>query len=456
MGPDIGQQIVINGDLVHVICHKSSPLSFIHTTMADQVAAKKVLNELIKREDLGNKTCNDCSNPNPQWASLSFAVFLCLQCAGTHRGFGVHISFVRSVSMDTWHEEQIKRMQLGGNKPFRDFMSSYMPAEQGGYKAGSSPHDTYHCWAATQYREKLDATLAGRDWTSSNPPEPAASNGTTSPGLSSSSQGLRKSRTSTRSPLGTSLRSDSGSPASLSNSRQGTPDLANDSKSRNESYFASLGKANESRPADLPPSQGGRYQGFGSTPPPAPNHPSYGMSSAAAPSLSELQENPMAALSKGWSLFSAAVVGASRVVNENVIQPGMEKVTDPNLQASVRGYMTEAQKRAAVVGSSANQWSKNQFGVDVAESVGGVVGTVKERIAGPERSGYGSLAMDHDGETSGLYHDNEDDFFGQFSHGQDQSSSLGHTNFVGNSTSPGAAPAPSTTKGNDWDEWKDF
>lgn len=64
--------------------------------------------------------------------TLSFAVFLCLQCAGVHRGFGVHVrcvlssqdrgfmylspiathlSFVRSVSMDTWQEEQIKRMQ---------------------------------------------------------------------------------------------------------------------------------------------------------------------------------------------------------------------------------------------------------------------------------------------------------------------------------------------------------
>jgi hypothetical protein len=76
----------------------------------DQAAAKKTLQELIRREDLKNKICADCSNPNPQWASLrcvgchpaytrfisptshpSFAIFLCLQCAGTHRGFGVHV-----------------------------------------------------------------------------------------------------------------------------------------------------------------------------------------------------------------------------------------------------------------------------------------------------------------------------------------------------------------------------
>ena len=77
----------------------------------DQTQAKKILQELVKREDLKNKICNDCSNPNPQWASIrytiatvvgdksifmdvvSFGVFICLQCAGTHRGFGVHIRY---------------------------------------------------------------------------------------------------------------------------------------------------------------------------------------------------------------------------------------------------------------------------------------------------------------------------------------------------------------------------
>jgi len=75
----------------------------------DQTLARRTLQELIKREDLKNKFCVDCGNLNPQWASLrfapfipfrwpfdrspnlSFAVFICLQCAGIHRGFGVHI-----------------------------------------------------------------------------------------------------------------------------------------------------------------------------------------------------------------------------------------------------------------------------------------------------------------------------------------------------------------------------
>lgn len=361
--------------------------------------------------------------------------------------------------MDTWQDEQIRRMQLGGNAPFREFMKSYSPAEQGGYNDGLSPYDTYHCWAATQYREKLDAALAGKDWSPSAPPAGAVlNNRSSSPAARpSSAQGLRKSRASTRSATGSSLRSDSSSP--FRSSPRGTPDLGSDQKTLNESYFATLGKANESRPADLPPSQGGRYTGFGSTPtPPASNHPSYGLSSSAAPTFDDLQQNPLGALSKGWSLFSAAVVGAGKAVSENVIQPGVEKVTDPNFQASVKGYMTDAQKKAAAVGGTANQWSKHQFGVDVAESVGGVVGTVKDKVmGGPQRNGYGALAMDNDHETSGLYQDgDDDDFFGEYDHGRQQS---GISPLQASSTKPAASSTASTTpaKKSDWDDdWKDF
>jgi ADP-ribosylation factor GTPase-activating protein 1 len=34
-------------------------------------------------------------------------------------------------------------------------LQSYTPVDQGGYKEGLSVYDTYHCWAATQYREKV-------------------------------------------------------------------------------------------------------------------------------------------------------------------------------------------------------------------------------------------------------------------------------------------------------------
>lgn len=251
---------------------------------------------------------------------------------------------------------------------------------------------------------------------------------------------------------GSSLRSDSASPASFNNSPgTGSPI---DQKTANESYFATLGGANATRPDNLPPSQGGRYQGFGNSPsPPSSQHPSWGMSSAAAPTFNDLQENPMAALSKGWSLFSSAVAGATKVVNENVIRPGMERVNDPEFQANVQGYLSEAQKRAAQVGTPANTWSKQQFGVDVAENARGAVSWGKDQVGGgPQRSGYGHLAMDPDDQTSALYHDDEDDFFGKY--GGNETNNTAASSMTSNTTGTTAAPAK---KNSDWDdEWKDF
>ena len=74
------------------------------------------------REIPGNKTCVDCPTRNPQWASVSYGTLMCLECSGKHRSLGVHLSFVRSIQMDSWTEKQIKVMHIGGNKKFQTFL----------------------------------------------------------------------------------------------------------------------------------------------------------------------------------------------------------------------------------------------------------------------------------------------------------------------------------------------
>ncbi|KAL2541005.1 ADP-ribosylation factor GTPase-activating protein AGD7 [Abeliophyllum distichum] len=73
-----------------------------------------------------NKICMDCSQRirNGQ-ASISYGVFMCLECSSKHRGLGVHISFVRSVTMDSWSEIQLKKMELGKNERFNQFILQY-------------------------------------------------------------------------------------------------------------------------------------------------------------------------------------------------------------------------------------------------------------------------------------------------------------------------------------------
>ncbi|UKK00829.2 ADP-ribosylation factor GTPase activating protein [Theileria orientalis] len=71
-----------------------------------------------------NTSCFDCGFNNPNWTSLSFSIYLCLNCSGRHRQLGSHISFVRSVDMDRFTRDQLIRLSLGGNGKFNSFLNS--------------------------------------------------------------------------------------------------------------------------------------------------------------------------------------------------------------------------------------------------------------------------------------------------------------------------------------------
>lgn len=62
-----------------------------------------------------NPFCADCGEAKPDWASLTYGTLVCLKCAGQHRALGVAVSVVRSLHMDDWSDDQIRRMQCGGN-----------------------------------------------------------------------------------------------------------------------------------------------------------------------------------------------------------------------------------------------------------------------------------------------------------------------------------------------------
>ncbi|KAL6900707.1 hypothetical protein ACP4OV_005383 [Aristida adscensionis] len=72
--------------------------------------------DLLRKVD-GNNICADCGASEPDWASLNLGALLCIECSGVHRNLGVHISKVRSLTLDVrvWEPSVIKLFQSLGN-----------------------------------------------------------------------------------------------------------------------------------------------------------------------------------------------------------------------------------------------------------------------------------------------------------------------------------------------------
>jgi len=77
-----------------------------------------------------NRTCADCGSKHPRWASVTLGVLVCIDCATIHRKVGTHITSVKSLTLDTWKPEWVKRVKLVGNRIGRDFYEHRLRASE--------------------------------------------------------------------------------------------------------------------------------------------------------------------------------------------------------------------------------------------------------------------------------------------------------------------------------------
>ncbi|XP_077461344.1 arf-GAP with dual PH domain-containing protein 2-like [Stigmatopora argus] len=80
--------------------------------MANLERNNKILLDLTRQP--WNNTCADCGAPEPDWASYTLCVFLCVNCSGLHRNLP-SVSRVKSIRLDNWKDSLVEAMRQRGN-----------------------------------------------------------------------------------------------------------------------------------------------------------------------------------------------------------------------------------------------------------------------------------------------------------------------------------------------------
>jgi ADP-ribosylation factor GTPase-activating protein 1 len=208
--------------------------------------------------------------------------------------------------MDAFKQSEIERMRLGGNENWRNFFDEHEDTKMRGIGWDDATiAERYSGEVGEEWKERLSCKVEGKDYVASE-----KKTSTSAPSAAANPAVRNVSRTAT--PLSGSA---GGGSRTASPSRKAKVD---------DKYFAKLGADNASRPEHVPPSQGGKYAGFGNTPMPTKSN------DTALPSVDELQKDPMAALTKGFGWFTSTVTKTAKTVNSDYIQPTASKVcVDP-------------------------------------------------------------------------------------------------------------------------------
>ncbi|KAE8724573.1 ADP-ribosylation factor GTPase-activating protein AGD2 [Hibiscus syriacus] len=113
----IRQQLLDNNDYTRRASSNARSSKSLPPLGIDRIGNRADPVFAVFREVPGNDVCAECNAPEPDWASLNLGILFCIECSGVHRNLGVHISKVRSLTLDVkvWEPSIVELFRSLGN-----------------------------------------------------------------------------------------------------------------------------------------------------------------------------------------------------------------------------------------------------------------------------------------------------------------------------------------------------